>query len=170
MNIKINLDNNYLPDKYGKYAKSNQKELNSAIISFPFEIENIPVGTKSLALTFIDFDAVPVSGFAFIHWLACNLLPSQTNIKENLSRNPYPNMVQGTNSRISKFFSSNPNLELARHYIGPNPPDKDHNYTLCVYALDQMLDLKEGYYLNEFRNAIKGKILAKACLDIPSRV
>lgn len=170
MNIKIQLDNNYLPDKYTKHANEKDKEYNSAIISFPFEIENVPKDCKSLAFTLVDYDSIPVSGFAFIHWLACNLLPSQNIIKENLSRNPYPNMVQGANSKISRFFAPLPDMSLATHYVGPNPPDKDHNYTLCVYALNMMLDLEQGYYLNEFYKAIKNNIIEKCCIEIPSRV
>ena len=54
-------------------------------------------------------------------------------------------------------------------YVGPQPPDATHDYTLTVYALDQELDLKEGYWLNEFRRAAKVHILAQAQLDLPSR-
>ena len=44
-----------------------------------------------------------------------------------------------------------------------------HDYTLTVYALDCELDLAEGYYLNEFRRAIRGHVLAEASLELPSR-
>ena len=63
--------------------------------------------------------------------------------------------------------SSNP--AVFNRYCGPQPPDKTHLYTLAVYALDSKLDLPEGYYLNEFRRAIDGHVLAKATLEIPSR-
>ncbi len=36
------------------------------------------------------------------------------------------------------------------YYVGPTPPDKDHQYELTVYALDHSLNLKNGFYLNEF--------------------
>ena len=63
--------------------------------------------------------------------------------------------------------SSNP--AVFNRYCGPQPPDKTHFYTLAVYALDTKLDLPEGYYLNEFRRAIDGHVLAKATFEIPSR-
>ena len=54
-------------------------------------------------------------------------------------------------------------------YCGPQPPDKTHVYTLVVYALDCKLGLSEGYYLNEFRRAIEGHVLAKSVVELPSR-
>ena len=44
-----------------------------------------------------------------------------------------------------------------------------HDYTLTVYALDCVLDLEEGYYLNEFRRAARGHVLATSTLELPSR-
>ena len=58
---------------------------------------------------------------------------------------------------------------IVRRYAGPCPPDATHDYTLAVYALDCELDLAEGYFLNEFRRAIRGHVLAKATLELPSR-
>lgn len=169
MDIKIKLDNNYLPDKYGKHADTKDKENETPIISFPFEINNIPKGCKSLAITLVDYDSIPVSGFAFIHWLACNLPADLKEIPENLSREPIANMVQGKNSKCSRFFPKS-DEQMITHYVGPMPPDQDHDYTLCVYALDSTLALNTGYYLNEFRKAIKGKVIEKCCIDIKSRV
>ena len=53
--------------------------------------------------------------------------------------------------------------------LRPQPPDKTHVYTLVVYALDCKLGLSEGYYLNEFRRAIEGHVLAKSVVELPSR-
>ena len=52
---------------------------------------------------------------------------------------------------------------------GPYPPDKTHDYTLTVYALDCELGLSEGYFLNEFRRAVRGHVLDEASLELPSR-
>ena len=35
--------------------------------------------------------------------------------------------------------------------------------------LDCVLDLEEGYYLNEFRRAARGHVLATSTLELPSR-
>ena len=53
--------------------------------------------------------------------------------------------------------------------MGPQPPDKIHDYTLMVFALDDTLPLKNKYWLNDFIHAAKGHILAKAQIDLPSR-
>lgn len=169
MEIKIKLENNYLPDKYGKHANDQDKDNGTPVVSFPFEIIDIPQDCQSLAITLIDYDAIPVSGFAFIHWLACNINPDKTIIPEDFSRNPDLNVVQGKNSKCSRFFNET-NNKLITGYVGPMPPDKDHDYTLCVYALTSTLDLSPGYYYNEFRKAIKGKVIEECCLDIKSRV
>lgn len=52
---------------------------------------------------------------------------------------------------------------------GPYPPDKTHDYTLTVYALDCELGLSEGYFLNEFRRSVRGHVLDEASLELPSR-
>ena len=40
-----------------------------------------------------------------------------------------------------------------------SPPDTDHLYEIHVYALDCLLDLKPGFYLNELHKAMDGHLL-----------
>ena len=54
-------------------------------------------------------------------------------------------------------------------YTGPMPPDKTHYYTLTVYALDTKIDLKEGYWLNDFLREMEGHIIDSATISVPSR-
>ena len=49
-------------------------------------------------------------------------------------------------------------------YGGPAPPDKRHTYIFKAYALDTILDLKEGFSKQELEDAMKGHILAEAKL------
>ena len=49
-------------------------------------------------------------------------------------------------------------------YGGPAPPDKRHTYIFKAYALDNVLDLKEGYSKQELENAMKDHIIAEAKL------
>ena len=49
-------------------------------------------------------------------------------------------------------------------YGGPAPPDKRHTYIFKAYALDTVLDLKEGYSKQELEDAMKGHIIAEANL------
>ena len=168
MQVKILTENNFLPDQYGKYADPKLKYQGFPVVSFPFSISDAPEDTKTFALTFLDYDAVPVSGFTWIHWLAANIPTTITDIPENASRdNPF-SMLQGNNSNAGSLVGENDPI-ITRHYTGPNPPNKDHTYTLTVYALDANLPLENGYWLNDFYRAIEGHVLTKTTVEVLSR-
>ena len=169
MNVSVELENGLLPDRFGKYAAPEFTKEGHAVRSFPITINDVPSDAASLALAFLDWDAIPVGGFCWIHWLACNIDPKTTLIPENNSITCDVSCVQGSNSNWSPFLGRSSDPATTQRYSGPCPPDKTHEYTLTVYALDCSLDLEEGYYLNEFRRAIKGHVLAQATLEIPSR-
>ena len=121
---------------------------------------------KTLAVFFRDYDSVPVCGFTWIHRLAANL-PIK-DVPADVSQHPGQlDFVQGKNSNISKFLPEGTGPTVG--YTGLMQPDKTHNYTLTVYALDEKLDLSEGYYLNEFLDKIKDHIISLATIAIPSR-
>lgn len=169
MHISVELESGLLPDRFGKHAPEEYQLEGHPIRSFPIEIEGVPAGTKSLALAFVDWDAIPVGGFCWIHWLACNFPPNTTLIPENASASGAVPCVQGSNSDWSPLAGGWTDPRITQRYAGPYPPDKTHEYTLTMYALDCELGLEEGYFLNEFRRAIKGHVLAEAQLEIPSR-
>ena len=58
-----------------------------------------------------------------------------------------PDFTEGCNSWHS--VAGENTVEQATGYGGSAPPDKEHRYTLKVYALDTVLDLKRGFRLNE---------------------
>ncbi|MGN1294344.1 YbhB/YbcL family Raf kinase inhibitor-like protein [Weissella soli] len=163
MKLSVELEHGLLPDKYGKFAGEEYRAFDVPVVNFPIEITDIPAGTQTLSVSLIDYDAVPVGGFPWIHWLAANL-PVE-DIAEDLAHGSLT-YVKGTNSFWSKV-KDNPALTQA--YIGPMPPDQTHNYTLSVFALDAELDLADGFFLNELRNASVGHVLDIALLDLPSR-
>lgn len=170
MNVTIPTENGLLPDKYGKHASPADYYNGNPCVSFPFKIEDVPTGTQSFAIVFIDFDSTPVCGFTWIHWLACNIPATMTEIPENFSQDAPEGVVQGHNSCISRFLGKETDPKTVSRYIGPQPPEPDnHTYSLYVYALDTMLDLKEGYYLNELRKSMKGHVLERACAEVKSR-
>ena len=171
MKINVQLDENgYLPDKYAKYAPAELKKAqDDPICSFPIEIADVPAGAKSLALTFIDYDSIQVSRFAWIHWIACNIAPGTKLIPENASLSGEIPIVQGANS-YGSFFVGETDPNFIFRYVGPKPPDTDHDYTLVVYALDTELDFKEGYFLNNFYKAIRGHVVESVKLEIKARV
>lgn len=169
MKISIPLKNGFLPDEYGKYAPEINKKHDHTVCSFPISISEVPKQTQSLALAFIDFDSTPVCGFPWIHWLMCEIDPATVLIPENASQNPASNWIQGFNSTYGNLACVNNDLQVAQAYVGPCPPDQDHTYTLRVYALDTHLDLKNGYFLNQFHWAIQGHIIEMAELNVVSR-
>ncbi len=169
MNISVALKNGLLPDKYGKYAPVEDTIDGHPCVSFPIDVSEVPEGTRSLALTFLDWDAIPVGGFCWIHWIACNFPADTRHIPENASASGAVPCVQGSNSDWSPLAGSHTDPRIIHRYAGPYPPDKTHDYTLTVYALDCELDLEEGYYLNEFRRAIRGHVLAEVSIELPSR-
>ena len=63
MRIFVGLDNGLLPDRFGKHAPEAYQLDGHPVRSFPIEIADVPEGARTLALTFLDYDAVPVGGF-----------------------------------------------------------------------------------------------------------
>lgn len=93
---------------------------------------NIPTGTKSLALIMDDKDA-PTQ--PFFHWVIYNLPASTNSLAENISQLPN-GALNGKNSWEKPG------------YKGPCPPKgKPHTYTFTLYALDHQLsffDVPDG--------------------------
>lgn len=73
--------------------------------------------------------------------------------------------AHGKNSLVSKLLNEDYS-DIDEGYMGPYPPDKDHIYTLTVYALDCELPLANGFYMNELLHAMEGHVLAKEKLDL----
>jgi Raf kinase inhibitor-like YbhB/YbcL family protein len=168
MKINVKTENGYLPAKYSKFAEVGYQYKGIPCVSFPIEIKDISKAVKSLAITFLDHDAIPVCGFTWIHWLACNIPSTIDIIPENISIDNTIKIVQGKNSYASPLIGET-DSNITNRYVGPTPPDKDHEYTLKVYGLDKVLDLGEGYLMNDFLKTIKGHVVESAELNILSR-
>lgn len=168
MEITLALKNGYLPDKYGKFA--TEKEENQPIVSFPFDVSNIPTDAKVLAWTLIDDDAISVCGFSWIHWTGANLPVNGTtlSVPEDFSRQANAPILQGKTSQASPFVGQK-NMRLRQTYTGPTPPDTAHCYTLSVYALSENLALENGFWLNELLHQMDKKIMARATATFLSR-
>lgn len=158
MKIEVDTENGLLPDKYAKYSEF--KIGGAPSISFPIRIKDVPQGAKTLALTFVDFDSIPVCGFAWKHWLAANIPADIDEIPENASQDGAFGMVQGKND-----FSG----VISCCYGGPCPPDRTHNYTLTVFALDCGLELSEGFSLDKLNAKMNGRILEQAEIILSAR-
>jgi len=165
MKIKVNFNNNELPDKYGKYAGAENMYKDQPILSFPFTIVDAPADTQYFCFTLIDHDAIPVCGFSWIHWTVANVAVSCTDIPENYSQVDLGDKIQGTNSFASALMQETDPI-ITQRYVGPTPPDGDHNYTLTVYALSAAVNLREGFYLNELYRSMKGKVLEQTSIEV----
>ena len=130
-------DNQSIPKKYGCGGEN---------INPPLSIDNIPTGTKSLALIIDDPDA---SREDWVHWLVWNISPETSQIEED---SVPVNSVQGINDyNINK-------------YDGPCPPSGIHRYFFKLYALDIMLDFDANNKKEDLENAMKGHVLGQTVL------
>jgi len=102
-------------------------------------IEDIPAGTKSLALIVDDPDAR-----GWVHWVVYDI-PVVTRIEEN----SIPGK-QGMNDFGKK------------DYGGPCPPSGTHRYFFKIYALDKEMGLGGRVDKAALENAMKGHIVDKA--------
>ena len=142
-----------IPKKFGyKYENVNPR----------LEIRNIPTITKSVSLIMDDPDAMGAVGKVWIHWLACN-------IESNLNFPFKGKLIIESGYSKGKLHEENSAIlgktdfgEIG--YGGPAPPDKKHTYIFKVYALDKVLNLKEGYSKTELENAMSKHIITKAKL------
>lgn len=110
------------------------------------QIENVPEGTRSLALIVDDPDA---PNGTFTHWTVWNIDPRTTLIKEESTP---PGAVEGKTS----FGQSG--------YGGPCPPSGTHHYHFRLYALNTVLSLSPDASRQDLETAIAGCILAAADL------
>ncbi|WP_018142400.1 YbhB/YbcL family Raf kinase inhibitor-like protein [Alloscardovia criceti] len=165
--MKISADFTQIPDKYGKFAPQEHVTDGYPTTSFPFYIDRMNPAVRYLHWEFFDDDAIPVCGFQWIHWTVANVpvdaLMYDFNdahalqVPEDFSRNLptlIPEAVQGRNS-AGGALARQTNPAVITRYNGPQPPDKEHAYKLCVYGTDEpILELHEGFYLNELRSVV----------------
>jgi Raf kinase inhibitor-like YbhB/YbcL family protein len=126
-------NNEFIPEKF----TCDGEDINPGLI-----IEDIPEGTKRLALIVEDPDA-PMG--IWVHWLVFNI-----HVTDIIEENTVPG-TQGTND-FRKL-----------EYGGPCPPSGTHRYFFKLYALDEKLhNIEEGCKKKELKEAIEGHILATA--------
>ena len=130
-----------IPQKYG-YKNNN--------LSLPLKISEIPEGTKSLALIMDDPDAMGAVGKVWVHWVLWNISP---NTKEIIENSIPIDSVEGKTD-----FD-----EIG--YGGPAPPDKEHTYIFKLYALDTILNLKQGSTKTELEESIREHIITEEKLE-----
>ena len=95
--------------------------------------------------------------YGFIGW---NI--TRNELKNNESQTA-SDFIQGCNSWTS-IQGGQQSREWSCFYGGMTPPDQAHTYELHVCALDGLLDLQTGFYLNELYHKMEGHILDKHTL------
>ena len=153
-------ENGRIQEKYGKMSDDVIEGVPQ--LSFPIRWEDAPEGTKSFAVVFIDYDNAIGEGIVWIHWLAANIPASATGLEEDAARTD-ASLLQGKTTFMLSVSNGLDN-PVSNRYGGPAPEDRPHEYELQVFALSDMLDLKPGYYYNEFLKEIRGKVLDTAVI------
>jgi len=124
------INGDFIPEKY---------TCDGMDINPPFDINNIPAYTKTLALIADDPDA-PMG--TWIHWVVWNI-PLLNRISEDSSPG-----IEGVTS-----FHKN-------KYGGPCPPSGIHRYYFRFYALDAVLNLPVSTDKAGLEKAMSGHILS----------
>lgn len=116
-------------------------------ISPPLTWTEPPAGTKSFALIVDDPDAG-----GFIHWVIYNIPADRRGLPENVEK-----YEQELEDGIYQGFSGG----AVFGFVGLCPPNK-HRYSFRLYALDLILEKKQGVGKKLLEEAMQGHILAQS--------
>jgi len=130
-------DNEQIPARYTCDGEDVNPEL---------KIENVPAGTKSLALLMEDPDA---PNGLWVHWVLWNINPNIGTLVEHAE--PRESVI-GKNS-----WGHN-------EYGGPCPPSGTHRYMFRLYALNTTLELAGSASKGQLEVAMGRHVLAEALL------
>lgn len=117
-------------------------------ISPPLRWQDVPHGTRSLALICEDPDAPHGT---WDHWILYNIPPEISVLAENITQLPH-----GIRSCL--------NTAKTHNYIGPNPPNGNHRYFFRLYALDTVLQLPDNATKIDLIKVMRSHTLAEASL------
>jgi Raf kinase inhibitor-like YbhB/YbcL family protein len=124
-----------------------------ADLSPPLAWNDLPPGTRSLALIVDDPDAPDPAApqRTWVHWIVYNLPPTLAGLPEAVA--PLPaGSAEGHNDW------------QATGYRGPCPPIGRHRYVHKLYALDTILPELHPPTKSQLESAMRGHVLAEARL------
>ena len=107
-------------------------------------VSGIPEGTESLTLIMDDPDAMGAVGKVWVHWVAWNIDPTNTEL------------VNLTTEGMTDFGEVG--------YGGPAPPDKRHTYVFKLYALNCILEIAGESTKADVEKTMEDHILEQATL------
>jgi Raf kinase inhibitor-like YbhB/YbcL family protein len=105
-------------------------------VSPPLSWQDLPSGTRSVALVVDDPDAPRGT---FVHWVLLDLPPGTTSLTEGV----VPAAAVQANNSAGKAS-----------YTGPCPPSGTHHYRFTVHALSEPTRLRDGAKLDQALQAI----------------
>lgn len=120
-------------------------------VSVPLSWTGAPADARSFALSMVDPHPVANN---WIHWLVINIPGNVSSLEEGASGTSMP----GKSAELTNSFGS-------PGYGGPQPPKGtgEHPYVTTIYALSvDSLDLGAKASLDEFKQALEGKVLDQA--------
>lgn len=112
------------------------------------EFENLPVGTKSIALVIEDPDN---NGEIFTHWTIWNIPAESPFIEEDM-------LPEGVVEGQTSFGECG--------YHGPCPKTGNHRYLFRAYALDDFLELPVNSPREEFDEEITKHLLLMSEISV----
>jgi Raf kinase inhibitor-like YbhB/YbcL family protein len=120
----------------------------------PLAWDNLPAGTKSLALICDDPDA-PTSQ-PWVHWLIYRIPATSRSLPEGVPNDETLSEPAGARQGKNSFTSG---ADIG--FRGPMPPPGHgvHHYRFHLYALDAELDLPAGSAKPQLVSALDGHIL-----------
>jgi len=131
-----------VPDKYTCEGSN---------VSPPLEWDNLPEGTKSVALICDDPDA-PMG--TWVHWVVYDIPATINKLPENT---PSDKTLTNSGKQGSNDFHK-------IGYGGPCPPSGTHRYFFKLYALDTYLGLDPGMTKEQLLRSMKGHVLEEVKL------
>ena len=146
-------DGGMVPTKYAGLHPDRQPPCGGENISPPLAWSNPPAGTKSFAIVMQDPDGGRGSGSN--HWVAYDIPPGKTSLKE------------GEASASPKEWVGGKNSVGWDHYFGPCGPkgDAPHHYVITIIATDlEPGKLKPGLTREELLQQLRGHGLAPASI------
>ncbi|MGL4819978.1 MAG: YbhB/YbcL family Raf kinase inhibitor-like protein, partial [Bacilli bacterium] len=153
-------------------AASKQKIGPMPTISIPLKWTNAPKETVCFAITVIDYDAIPVLGMPWVHWLVTNIPKNISHLPPNASTTQKDQLLQGKNSFSNDYILPLKELETfqvprkdAIQFGGFVPVGFPHRYTVTVYALNQRSMLSHGFMLNELMAEIAEHVVSSGTLS-----
>jgi len=118
-------------------------------VSPPLRWDDVPFGTKSIALVCEDPDAPRGT---FVHWVIFNIAPETRELPRGVPASG--KLAYGSLQGRNDFGKIG--------YGGPAPPrGPSHRYFFRIYALDRMLDLEPGCTRDQLADAMAGHIVAE---------